>query len=118
MSVPLQVTFRGMEPSPALTERIHAEADKLEALYGRITRCHVVVDQPHRRHRQGRHFRVLIELRIPRVDIVVGRDPDEHREYEQPYLAVAEAFAAAGRRLQESARARREAVRRQVVAAR
>lgn len=50
MQVPLQITFRHMDPSPALEARIRRRAEELEQFSGRITACHVTVESRHRRH--------------------------------------------------------------------
>lgn len=54
MEVPLQVTFRNMPPSAAVEEAIREHAAKLEDFHRHVTGCRVVVEAPHRRHRQGR----------------------------------------------------------------
>ena len=76
MQLPLQVTFRHMDPSPALEARIRQRAEDFERFYDRITSCRVVVEQVNRRHQQGNLFEVKIDLTIPGNELVVGR---EHR---------------------------------------
>lgn len=52
MMLPLQITFRHMESSPALAARIRALASKLDRFSAHIIRCHVVVAPPaHHRHK-------------------------------------------------------------------
>ena len=53
MQIPLQITFRDMDPSPAIDERIRQQAVKLEQFHERISGCRVVVEASHRRHRKG-----------------------------------------------------------------
>ncbi|XXF78624.1 HPF/RaiA family ribosome-associated protein [Myxococcaceae bacterium GXIMD 01537] len=99
----LQVTFRGMETSEALSEHIHQEAGKLEQFFDGIVGCHVVVEEPHRHKQQGRHFHVRVDLHVPGKEIVVGRDTEEHRAHEDAYVAVSDAFDNARRQLQHYA---------------
>jgi cold shock CspA family protein len=112
MQIPLQITFRHMEPSEAMRYLIRDEADKLEELFDRITSCHVTFDQPHRHKSQGNHFRVRIEVKVPGHDIVVSRDPAEHAEHEDPQITVREAFDAARRQLQDVVQKLRQEVKR------
>ena len=53
MPIPLQISFRNMDPSPAVEERIHKKAEKLERFNDRIIGCAVVVEAPHRHHHKG-----------------------------------------------------------------
>lgn len=92
MQVPLQITLRNIPPSPALTEKIRAKVDKLEALGRRVVGCSVTVDARHRHHAQGREFTVRIDLRVPGREIVVTRD-----HHEDVYVALRDAFDVAVR---------------------
>lgn len=112
MNTHLRITYRRMEPSEALNEAIREEAEKLERFHGRITACHVTVELPHRHHRRGRHFRVRVELLVPRGALVVGRDRALHYQHENPFVAVREVFQAARRRVQDHVRRQRREVKR------
>jgi ribosomal subunit interface protein len=107
--IPLQITFRGIEASEALKDRIREKADKLLHFSPRITRCHVTVEAPHRHHQQGNHFRVHVDVTAPGGGGVAGRDPADAASHEDPYQAVAEAFDALRRQLVEGRRRRRDA---------
>src|SRR5262245_61856047 len=98
MQVPLQVSFRNMPPSPAVEADIREKAAKLEEFYDRITSVRVVVETPHRQHRQGKLFHVRIDLRVP------GREPAEQRAHEDVHVAVRDAFDAARRQLEDYVR--------------
>lgn len=108
MKIPLQITFRGFSSSDALSHVVREEADKLEEFYDRITSCRVVVEQPHRHHRKGKHFHVRIDLTVPGTELVAGRDPAENEGFEDPFVAVAESFRAIRRMLQDWAQKRRD----------
>lgn len=107
MNRPLQITFRGMESSEAMSEHIRDQAEKLEQFCERIVGCHVVVEQPHKHHRQGKHFHVRVDLHVPGRDIVVAREHGERRTHEDPYLAVSDAFDAARDQLLQYAEGQR-----------
>ena len=104
MAVPLQVTFKGMDPSPALEARIHDKVARLERFERDILRCHVTIETPHRHHRQGRMFRARVEVFVPRGDIVVTRESPQDHAHEDPYVAVRDAFDAVVRQLEDHLR--------------
>jgi len=102
MPFPTLVTFKDMDSSPALEARIVELADKLERLHDGILKCEVLVEQPHRHHRHGRHFhvRVNVQLAAPGGEIVVSRDPGDDDAHDDAYVAVRDAFVTAKRQLQ------------------
>jgi ribosomal subunit interface protein len=104
MAVPLQLTFKGMESSPALEARIREKAAMLDRFESDIIRCHVTVEAPHQHHHQGRLFRARIEVFVPRGDIVVTRESPQNHAHEDPYVAVRDAFDAVTRQLQDHMR--------------
>lgn len=103
MQVPLQITFRHMESSPALEARIRQRAQELEHFFDRITACHVTVESRHRQ-RQGNLFEVRVDLVLPGQEIVVGRDRGVNHAHEDAHVAVRDAFDALRRRLEDHAR--------------
>jgi cold shock CspA family protein len=111
MQLPIHITFRGIPPSEAIERKIRDKAAKLDLLYGRIIGCRVVVEAPHRRHHQGKLYHVRIDLTLPGGELVVNRDPAQHRAYEDAYVAIRDAFDAAARRLESYARRQRADVK-------
>lgn len=104
MTIPVQVTFKGMDASPALEARIREKAARLERFADRIRRCHVTVEAPHRHHRQGQLYRARIEVVVPRGDIVVTRESPQDHAHEDASVAVRDAFDAAVRQLEDHVR--------------
>jgi ribosomal subunit interface protein len=102
MQIPLQITFRNFPRSDALEARIRDKAAKLEEFHSRIMSCHVVVEELDRHHRQGKQFTVHLDLRVPGHELVVDRD-----HHEDIYVALRDAFDAAGRKLEDVARMQR-----------
>jgi ribosome-associated translation inhibitor RaiA/cold shock CspA family protein len=111
MQLPLQISFRHMEPSPAIETRIRSRVAELERLFDRIISCRVVVECRHPRQQQGKLFRVRVDLKVPGREIVVGRDPAAHRAHEDAHVAVRDAFDAARRLLEDHARKARAEVK-------
>ncbi len=104
MQIPLQITFRGMQPSPALEERIRERAAKLERFHHRITGCRVVVEAPHRHHGKGRLFAVHVDLTVPGHEILASKGTGGNHAHENVHIAARDAFDAALRQLEDFAR--------------
>ena len=107
MKLPLQVTFRHMEPSDALDADIREHAELLDKFAGNIMSCRVVVEAPHQHKHQGQLYQVRINITLPGHEINVTRGRDLHHAHEDPYVAVRDAFNAAQRQLQDLVRVRR-----------
>ncbi len=125
MILPVQITFRNMDPSKAVEARIRKEVSKLEKFYDRIVGCRVVAEIPRRHQHHGKVYRIRIDLTLPGGELVVKHEPGLHstarqigleREkkqlevegaYKDIYVAIRDAFKAARRRLQDYARRQR-----------
>jgi ribosomal subunit interface protein len=103
----LKIAFHGVDPSEFIESRIRERAAKLERHFDRILGCRVVVDAPHKHHKKGQHYHVRIDLSVPGNEIVVNRDPRAHTDHEDVYVAIRDAFDAAGRALDTYAQKRR-----------
>ena len=102
MQLPLQITFRDIDPSPAIEEAIREKADKLDRHAPRIISCRVVVETPHKHQHKGKQYQVRIDLSIPGDEIVVNREPNP-----DVYVAIRDAFQAAERQLKDYRQRRR-----------
>jgi hypothetical protein len=125
---PVQVSFRHLPVSPAVVERVTAEARKLRRYAEAILRCHAVVSAPHRRQRHDVRYAVHLEITLPGSIIAVAHEPAVHgvastagrlakREdrrgaADDIYVVIHGAFDAARRRLQDRMRRRRGDVKR------
>ena len=131
MKTALQITFRNMPPSNAIEENIREKAAKLDSLFDGIMGCRVIVEAPHRHHHKGKAYQVRIDMTVPGGELVVNRapkrldapkaahfeelekdlaeshEPSKHAAHEDIYVAIRDAFNAAGRKLQDFARRRR-----------
>jgi hypothetical protein len=99
MQLPLQITFKKVDPSETIEASVRSHAARLDPFFGRIMRCHVVVAAPQRRQRKGRLYNIRINLTVPQHEIVVNREPLLDHAYEDVEVAVREAFNAAARQL-------------------
>jgi ribosome-associated translation inhibitor RaiA len=108
MTLPLQITFRHMDPSPSLEAKIRRKAAELEQFYDRIISCRVVVESRHRHRHQGNLFEVRIDLGVPGSQLVAGRNHAFDHAHEDAHVAVRDAFDAARRQLEDRIRAVRD----------
>ena len=142
MTIPLQITFRNMAPSAAIEKHVREKAEKLKSFCDRITSCRVIVEAPHRHHHKGKAFQVRIDLGAPGREIVIDRAPkrlsaakltdsrksekifmenhrpSKHAAHEDVYVAIRDAFNAAGRKLQDHMRRQSGAIKMHEVVAR
>lgn len=102
-----QITYRGMQHSPAMDARIRELTARLEDFHPKITSCHLVVDELDRSKRNGNLFNVRVDVHVPGHEIVATR-----QEHEDAYVAIGDAFDAVIRQLEENIRKRRGEVKR------
>lgn len=102
-----QITYRGMDHSPALDARIRELCDKLEQFHPKITSCHVIVDERDRHKAKGNLFEVRLDVHVPGREIAVSK-----QQHEDPYAAVTGAFHVMERQLEEDIRKVRGEVKR------
>jgi ribosomal subunit interface protein len=104
MQLPLQITFRNMDPSDAVEANVREKGAKLDEFFDNIMACRVVVEAQHRHHHKGYLYNTRIDITVPGREIVVSRTPDKHHAHEDVYVAVRDAFDAAYRQLEDHAR--------------
>jgi ribosomal subunit interface protein len=104
MQTPLQLSFKNMDPSPAIEARIREKVAKLEQFHGRIVGCNVVVEAPHHHQHKGKLYNVRIDLSVPGKDVHVGHTGPQNQAHEDVYVAIRDAFNAAGRLLEDQSR--------------
>ncbi|MBI3462574.1 MAG: ribosome-associated translation inhibitor RaiA [Planctomycetes bacterium] len=65
MQLPLQISFRQMEHSPAMEAMIREKAARLDTFAKRIMSCRVVVEPAGRHHVHGNQYEVHIDITLP-----------------------------------------------------
>lgn len=111
MPIAIKTVFRGMRVRPEVERRIEEHAAKLETVCPDLETCEVVVELPHRHHRQGRAFHVRITLAVRGDAIAISHDPGDGDAHEDVLVAVRDAFVAARRRLETMTASRSESRR-------
>ena len=129
MQLPIQITWRDMEPSSAVEAKIREEAAKLDEFYDRIMSCRVMIEIPHQHRHRGYRFHIRIDLTVPGSEVVVNHEPTLHgslqrleeeerakeeevsAQHKDIYVAIHDAFKVARRQLQDYARKQNGAVK-------
>lgn len=111
MKLPLQITFRNMDPSEAMEADIREKAEKLDLFCDEIMGCRVVVETQHHHHHRGNLYHVRLDITVPDSEIVVSRAHDLHHSHEDAYVAIRDAFDNARRKLEDYNRRRRQDVK-------
>ena len=96
-----QITFKDMPISPTIEQNIRKRVDKLKRYFNGLSSCRVVVEQPQKHKHQGKLYNVRIDLTVPGKELAVT-----HKIHQDIYIAIREAFSAAGRQLEEHGRKR------------
>lgn len=107
MSMPLDISFRDIDPSPAIEARIREKAAKLERFFDRAISCRVVVAARNKHQHKGRLYNVSIHLAVPGEDLLIGHEHKLDHAHEDVYVAIRDAFDALKRRLQDRVRLQR-----------
>ncbi|EKD54904.1 MAG: hypothetical protein ACD_60C00035G0004 [uncultured bacterium] len=100
--LPIQITVKDMENSPALENHLRKKALKLNQFYDRIHKCRIIIFVPQKHKHQGKLFSVMIDLSVPGKELIVN-----HKLNEDVYIAIRDAFRALERQLETYACKRR-----------
>ena len=99
-----QITWRNVEPMPAVAERVAERARALERLHDRIVGCDVVVEAPQKPRRSGRVFHVRVNLYVPGPDLSADARVAQGSARDDATLAVNRAFSAMEKRIKSQKR--------------
>jgi ribosomal subunit interface protein len=101
MLLPLQITFRHMDPSPAVEARVRELAARLDRFYAAITRCRVVISTPPAHSHKGGPFSVRIDVTLPRGEVFAHSDHANTGAHTDVYVALRDAFDDLRRQLED-----------------
>jgi hypothetical protein len=104
----LDVRFRNVVPSPTLEATVQQQFSELAAAAAGLVSCDITVHSPRAHLDRGELFAVTIDLRFADGEIVASRHPGVRHAYDDPSIAVLEAFAATRRQLENRLRSRGE----------
>ena len=105
MRIPLELAFKGVEPTAAMEELVREQVERLQRFEPRILACRVTVESTHRASNAApRGVRVNVEVSVPGQRLVSSRERgglQKPVEYD-PYRAIRRAFIAAERQIKEA----------------
>ncbi|MEL6319867.1 MAG: HPF/RaiA family ribosome-associated protein [Cyanobacteria bacterium J06626_14] len=102
MQLPIDISYRNVEKTPAIDDLIRSKAEKLEEVCDHIMGCHIAIEQTHTHPEKGSPYRVRIDLTVPpNHEIVAEKSPDEGIQYDALQVVIRDAFEAARRQLKE-----------------
>ena len=102
MPIPVQITFRDIDPSDAIEARIQERVDRLEKFAQRATGLNVTISAPHHHGHKGQLYQFTLELFMPAGDFVVRQGDTPDHSHEDVYVAMRDAFQALERRVHET----------------
>lgn len=111
MSIPIKITYRNVDPSPAVEENIRSHAEKLKEFDERVHWCNVTVEAEGKHQHKGRIYRITINVGLPGKTIAVNRAGPHNPAHADVYVAIRDSFAAAKRQIEDYARIRRADVK-------
>lgn len=105
MQVPLEISTRLIQLSPALEADLRKRAARLERYYDRITSCRIAVERPSNHHNEGGPYRVRVDITVPGSELVANKEAEDLNS------AIRDAFQAAERQVDEFSQRRRGEVK-------
>lgn len=111
MLLPLQITFRHMDPSPALEARARELVARLDRFYDAITSCRVVIAAPPAHSQKGGPFSVKIDVRVPGGELFAHNEHENTGAHTDAYVALRDAFEDLRRQLEDFGRRQSGAVK-------
>lgn len=100
MQSPLKITFRNIDPSPAIEAAIREKVEKIDHHYPGMISCNVIVSLPHQHQSKGQTYSVHVDIKMPdHKNILVTHENGKNHAHEDAYVAIRDAFDAATRQL-------------------
>lgn len=78
MQTPIQITFRDIEHSDAVEQRVNQKINKINRLFNNVTACRVTIEQTQKHQNQGKLYNVSIQLEVPGKLLSVNNNEDEN----------------------------------------
>jgi cold shock CspA family protein len=111
MNTPLQISFHNVPHSRVIESAIRDALERLEVFFDRIISCCVIIDQPHKHHKEGNLLQVKIDLKVPGSELVVKREPPENLVSSDMIAVIHESFEDMQRQLEQFVNRRRKFVK-------
>jgi ribosomal subunit interface protein len=101
MKLPLQITFRDLDPTPAIRQAVAERADRLDTICDRLISCRVAIEAPNRRTHHGpAQYYVRIDVKAPGIELVATHSPTAITQADL-YVVIDRAFDEMDRQVDE-----------------
>ncbi|MGB1091770.1 MAG: HPF/RaiA family ribosome-associated protein [Oceanobacter sp.] len=97
----LAISFRDIEHSDAVEQKIREKAAKLTSTFDDITGIRAVVALPHNHSYKGKLAHVSLEIGLPGETVAITHDCHDNSDHENMYVAVRDAFEKASRKVRK-----------------
>ncbi len=102
MKVPLEISFRDIEPDDEIKEFINRKIQKLERFCDHINSVRCAIERPQKHQESGSPYRVRLDITVaPRHEIVARREPGQGDMHEPLNAVITDTVNAARRQLKE-----------------
>ncbi|MEW6109727.1 MAG: HPF/RaiA family ribosome-associated protein [Nitrospirota bacterium] len=106
MKLSPQITAHNFILPDTIKKELLEKIEKLDRFCSHIMRCRVVVEVPHRHHREGVLYNVRIDMTVPGRELIIKREPSKDLD-----VAIRDAFDAARRKLEDFSGRQRQDVK-------
>ena len=107
MTIPTEITFRDIDASDALRDRVLERAQRLERFADDIQSLHVTIEYDGEHHNRGRTLKIHAHLVMRGKLIDVRGSSKTKSRKEDPHAMVADTFDALRRKVEDHVRKRR-----------
>lgn len=107
LQTPLQITFRNMDSSAHVEDRVRERVARLDRFHNRITGVRVVVENPHKSAGGKNPIGIAVEVEVPGKMIVAKGDEPVREARGDTLHVIVEVFDAIERQLDDYAEQRR-----------
>lgn len=104
VQTPAQISFKNMQATADIEDRIQQRIDKLERFHDRITACRVHVEAPQSKDFHGQVYHVRVDITVPGGEVVANREPGKNHAHNDMGIAIRDAFDTAERQLEDFVR--------------
>lgn len=111
MDTLLEISFVNTDRSAAVEKLVRERTAALARHCGNLLKCRVAIEMLGRHHRKGHKFRAVIDLKLPRRTIVVGKTSQSNPAHDDVYAAVRHSFDLARRQTRDFTQRRRGEVK-------
>lgn len=103
MQVTPEITYKNLQPTDRIKDRVEKEMVRLEEIYPRLIACKVALEGPTGRRRHGELIHVRLHLVLPGgQQVAVSHHNDDNHAHEDVIVAIRDAFRAAERQLKKA----------------